>query len=218
MITVEAKKRAGIKAALQIESGMKVGLGSGSTVFFFIEKLGELCQKGLKITAAASSMRSENQAKSLGIEILPTENLLSLDVMVDGADEIDPQRRMIKGGGGALLREKLLAVISKRRVIIVDPSKCVEHLGKFPLPVEVVPFIANSTRNRLEELGYKSTFRRNEKNEFFITDNGNYIIDIPLRFPCNDPEKDNAQIKKVTGVIETGFFFNLVDELIVGEN
>src|SRR3989304_8542002 len=139
------KKRLGRAAAELIKSGMRVGLGSGSTAHFFIKRLGELCAEGLAIQAVASSNESEELAKRAGIPLTDINQLSSLDIAVDGADEIDEQKRMIKGGGGALVREKILASMSTEMVVLVEESKLCSLLGKKNLPVEMIPFGIIST-------------------------------------------------------------------------
>src|SRR5699024_5573587 len=135
-----AKKAAGEKAATFVESGMTIGLGTGSTAFWAIKKIGERVAEGLKIRAVATSIESENLAKKWNIPIVPFSEIDFLDIDIDGADEVDSNLNLIKGGGGALLREKIVAAKSKQMIVVVDESKSVETLGKFPLPVEVVPF------------------------------------------------------------------------------
>src|SRR5262245_41519549 len=140
-----AKKAVGEAAAELIHDDMLVGLGSGTTVFYFVKKLADRCQNGLKIQTVVSSKQTEKLAESLKIPIADINSFMQLDISVDGADEIDPQKRMIKGGGGALLREKIMAKMSRHRITIVDSSKCVSQLGGFPLAVEIFPFGWKST-------------------------------------------------------------------------
>ncbi|MFI0435014.1 MAG: ribose-5-phosphate isomerase RpiA [Parachlamydiaceae bacterium] len=210
------KKLAGEAAAHLIKDGMLVGLGTGSTAVFFIEALGKRCQEGLNIFAVATSERSGLQAKQLGIPILNPQHISSLDVTVDGADEIDNDKNMIKGGGGALLREKLLAKASKEMIVIVDESKCVTHLGRHPLPVEIIPFACCSTIFRLQEKHYQGSLRLNQDNTPFVTDNGNYIFDIQYSEPILNPETEHDRLKSITGIVETGFFFQIAKKVIIG--
>ncbi|CCB86264.1 MULTISPECIES: ribose-5-phosphate isomerase RpiA [Parachlamydia] len=210
-----AKEAAGRTAAQFIESGMLVGLGTGTTTHCFIEALGKRCQEGLRIQALASSERSATLAREQKIPLLQTDQVTYLDITVDGADQIDPQKRMIKGGGGALLREKILASISKEMVVIVDSSKVVEQFGSFPLPVEMVTFAYQATIKKLNALGYTGKLR--EKGGIpYVSDNGNYIFDISLPKPCLTPEKENQQIRAIPGVVETGFFFGLAGRVLIG--
>ena len=209
------KKAVGYKAAELIESGMRVGLGTGSTAFFFIERLIERCKKGLKIHAVASSVHSLEQAREGKIPLLDIDKVTSLDVTVDGADEIDPQKRMIKGGGGAHVREKIIASMSHEMIVIVDESKLVPQLGVCKLPVEVLPFAHLATLHKIEKAGYKGTFRK-KGNSFFITDNGNFLIDIHFDKPRARPEEDHETLIHIPGIVDTGFFFHLAGRVIVG--
>lgn len=211
-----AKKAAGQAAAELIQEGMLIGLGTGSTAAFFIEALGKRCQAGLKISAVATSQQSTRQAEHLGIPLEAPETVTSLDVTVDGADEIDHHKNMIKGGGGALLREKLLAQSSKEMIVIIDETKLVDYLGDHPLPVEIVPFFYRSTLHRLEMHGYQGTLRLNRGKEPFLTDNGNYIFDIQYSTPILDPQKEQERLKSIIGVIETGLFFHLAKRVVIG--
>lgn len=212
-----AKQAAGKAAVELVQNGMVIGLGTGSTAFFFIENLIERCRTTkLKITAVATSQRSSEQAQAGGIPLHDINKITSLDLTIDGADEIDHQKRMIKGGGGALLREKIIASISREMIVIVDENKVVDQLGKFPLPVEVVPFAHELTAYRLAQLGFNGSFRRTPMGELYLTDNGNYIIDIVFPNGCSTPEQDHAAIRNIPGVVEIGFFFNLAGRVIVG--
>lgn len=211
-----AKKAAGIAAAELIEDGMIIGLGTGSTAAFFIEALGKKCQEGLKISAVATSQQSAQHAQHLGIPMLAPEEITRLDITVDGADEIDHHKNMIKGGGGALLREKLLAQASKEMIVIIDEMKLVEYLGNHPLPVEIVPFVYRSTLQRLEDKGYQGVLRTTRTQEIFITDNGNYIFDIQYNDPILNPQHEHESLKSITGVVETGLFFHLAKRIVIG--
>ena len=210
------KKAAAAAAAELVEEGMIVGLGTGSTAGYFISFLGERCRRGLKINAVATSAASEQQAKSEGIPIIDINSRITIDMAVDGADEIDPAKRLIKGGGGALFREKIVAGMSEEFVVIADESKLVQHFGSFPLAVEISPFAHAATYAKLEKLGYPGALRRHASGETFVTENGNYIIDVQLPHPCTNPEKDDARIQCIPGVIETGFFFKMAGRILVG--
>lgn len=212
-----AKKAAGYAAADLIQNHMKVGIGTGSTAFYFIERLGILCNNGLSIEAVATSQKSEDLAKKAGIPIRNIDRFVSLDIAVDGADEIDPQKRMIKGGGGALLREKIIASMSKEMVVIVDKQKVVEKLGSFPLPVEIIPFGWKATTHHLEKHGFKGNIRQTKEGKDYITDNGNLIYDIHFPSLLSNPEQVEQKIRNIPGVIETGFFFNLAGRVIIGK-
>jgi len=216
MSTEAIKKAAGRAAAEFIKDGMHVGLGTGSTAFYFIARLIERVHEGLKIRAAASSLRSLKQAQEGGVPLLDINAISSLDITVDGADEIDPQKRMIKGGGGAMVREKIVASMSKELVIIVDESKLVSKLGKCKLPVEVIPFAFQATLHKMQKLGYQGAFRLNQNNSLYVTDNGNYIVDIHFPHLCEHPELDHEALIHLPGVVDTGFFFNLAGRVVVG--
>jgi ribose 5-phosphate isomerase A len=211
-----AKKAAGFAAAELIENGMLVGLGTGSTAAFFIEALGKRCREGLKILAVATSQQSLHQAEHLGIPIKDPETTTTLDVTVDGADEIDHHKNMIKGGGGALLREKLLAQSSQEMIVIIDETKLVDHLGTHPLAVEIARFFYRSTLQRIEAKGYQGVLRLNRENVPYLTENGNYIVDLQYSTPITDPIKEQEHLKSITGVIETGLFFNLAGRVVIG--
>lgn len=212
----EMKKLAGYAATNHIENGMVVGLGTGSTVFHFINRLVEKVSEGLEISIVSSSLRSESQAKKGGIQTADINTITSIDITVDGADEIDPEKRMIKGGGGALLREKILANTSREMIVIVDESKVVEKLGKHPLPLEILPFASSAIIDKIKKLGYLGTLRKNNQDGPYITDNGNYIYDIHFETLRDDPESDHEKLLRVPGVLETGFFFNLAGPVIIG--
>ncbi len=211
-----AKKAAGRAAAELIQEGMLVGLGTGSTAAFFIEALGKRCQEGLRIAAIATSQQSNRQAQQLGIPLIDPNTITMLDLIVDGADEIDHHKNMIKGGGGALLREKLLAQASHEMVVIIDETKLVDHLGDHPLPVEIASFVYCNTLQRLKAQGYQGVLRLNREKDPFVTDNGNYIFDIQYSTPILDPQKEQERLKSITGVLETGLFFDLAKRIIIG--
>lgn len=210
------KRAVGYKAAEFVQDGMLVGLGTGSTAFFFIERLVQRCKEGLRIQAAASSIQSFRQAQEGKIPMLDINAVTHLDLTVDGADEIDPQKRMIKGGGGAHVREKIVARMSREMIVIVDESKCVEKLGGCKLPVEVISFASHATLDRIQKLGYRGEFRRRADNSLFVSDNGNPIIDIHFHEPRNHPEEDHEALVHIPGVVDTGFFFHLAGKVIIG--
>lgn len=211
-----SKDAASLKALESIKDGMKVGLGTGSTSSRFILHLIERCKKGLSIEAVATSAASEKMAREGGIPLLDIYEVDRLDIAVDGADEVDPKKRLIKGAGSALLREKIIAAMAKEMIVIADETKLVEQLGKMPLPVEIIPFGSAATKRHLEALGFYGRWRQGGKGRLF-TDNQNWILDIALPFPLEHPEKANELIRSVPGVVETGFFFNLATRIIVGK-
>lgn len=214
--SVKKAKEAAAKEAVEfIKDGMLVGLGTGSTAAFFIDALIERCRQGLKISAIATSEKSHAQALKGGIPMLDEESVTVLDITVDGADEIDDQKRMIKGGGGALLREKIIASMSKEMVVVVDESKKVPFLGGFPLPIEIVPFAYRGTIHALNEKGFYGRLR-GEENKLYLTDSRHYIYDVALKGPLQHPEGLEAVIRPIPGVMTTGFFFGLAGRVVVG--
>jgi ribose 5-phosphate isomerase A len=214
----EAKKAVGYKAAELVEDGMLVGLGTGSTATYFIDGLIKRCKKGLRIEAVATSRRSQQQAINGGIPVVDINRVSTLDICFDGADEIDPQKRMIKGGGGALLREKIVASMSKEMVVIVDETKCVDKLGKFPLPIEIIPFGYRSIVNKIEQMGYLGQIRMESGNYKYVTDSGHFIYDATLTTKHPELELIQEQIIHIPGVVETGFFFGLAGRVLVGKS
>lgn len=209
------KKVAAVKAAEFIEDGMILGLGTGSTVKYLIEELAQKVNSGLTITAVSTSQRSAELASSLGINVIEIDKVKQIDLTIDGADEFDRNLNGIKGGGGALLYEKIVASHSKENIWITDSGKFVKQLGKFPLPVEVVPFGARSLFDTFEHKGYNPKFR--EKNgKLFITDGNHYIIDLHLN-AIESPLKLNTELNSIPGVIETGLFIDVADIVIMGK-
>ena len=200
-----AKKNAAERAVELIKDGMTVGLGSGSTASYAIANIGERVKRGLKIKAVASSLKSETLAKSLMIPVFDPSQIDSIDIAIDGADEVDTTGNLIKGGGGSLLREKIIAFGSKAFHVIVDDSKLVERLGnRAPVPVEITPFAAGLTMRHLQQLGCDPVMRRSNGKKF-ITDNGNLIADCSFE-EISEPAWLDVKIKMIPGVVETGLF------------
>ncbi|QUL58195.1 ribose-5-phosphate isomerase RpiA [Paenibacillus tritici] len=213
---MNVKQLAAEKAVEYVQDGMKVGLGTGSTAYWAIRKLGERVSEGLKITAVATSQASEDQARELGIPLVSFSEVDSLDLTIDGADELDGALQLIKGGGGALLREKIVAMGSARMIVVADESKAVTTLGKFPLPVEIVPFAWEWTVADLAKLGCKPELRRSG-DELYKTDNGNYIAD--CRFEAIASAADLAlSLQRIPGVVEHGLFIGIASMAIVGKS
>jgi len=209
------EKKIAAEAAVEfVEDGMIVGLGSGSTVAFFINALVSKIKSGLKITGVSTSQKTTDLAKSAGIELINLNEASEIDLTVDGADEVDKNLNGIKGGGGALLCEKIVAGYSKKNIWIVDSTKLVETLGKFPLPIEVMKFGSNQLFKILEKRGYNPKFRMNH-NKYFLTDSNNYIIDLYL-VRIDQPEKIDKELKSLPGILETGLFINIADVVVVG--
>lgn len=203
-----------------VQSGMKLGLGTGSTAAKFVDLLGEKVKGGMNVVCVPTSEATRAQAASLGISLTTLDQTPQLDLTVDGADELDGELRLIKGGGGALLREKIVAVASQRVVIIADHSKRVEMLGKFPLPVEVVPFGLEASRLMIGELaadvGLEGTIalRKTPAGNPFVTDNGNHILDCSFG-EIDDPEALEDALKLIPGVVESGLFLGIADVGII---
>ncbi|MFI5151970.1 MAG: ribose-5-phosphate isomerase RpiA [Chitinophagales bacterium] len=214
-MAINPKKLAGDYAASFVRDGMLVGLGTGSTAYWAIEKIGEMVgHSGLRIRAVSSSKKSEEQARSLKIPIVSFSDTDLIDITIDGADEVDPDKNLIKGGGGALLREKIVAFNSRKLIIIVDDSKLVKQLGRFPVPVETAIFGWERTKENLAGLGCQPNLRMSDIGPF-ITDNGNYIIDCSFR-KIEDPELLQQKINLIPGVLENGLFIHLASMVIVG--
>ena len=212
----ELKKLAAEKAVEEVEDGMIVGLGTGSTMKYTLKKLGELVRNGLKIQGIATSINTKRIAQEEGIPLTTIDKHPEIDITIDGADEVDSSLNLIKGGGGALTREKIIAYNSKKVVIIIDDSKIVKALGiDFPLPVEVIKFGWTSTKKALESFGCGVALREIIQGEPFITDNGNYILDCEFKYIL-EPEQLEKDINNIPGVVENGLFINLTHQVIVG--
>lgn len=212
---MNAKQVAAEYAVKAITNGMTVGLGTGSTSLFAIEAIAKRVKEGLSIKAVASSIRSEEMAKNAGITLVPFAEVKQIDIYIDGADEVDGELNLIKGGGGALLREKILAFHSTEFIVIVDSSKLVKHLGKFLLPVEIVPFAMELTIRQLRELGC-NTILRQQTARPYSTDNGNYIVDCDFQ-KIENVEALHHAIGIIPGVVENGLFLkNMVSRVTVG--
>lgn len=202
------KREAGEAAADLVTDGMVVGLGTGSTVRYTIEALGRRVQQGLRITGIPTSKSSEELARKLGIPVATLDDHAVVDLTIDGADEVDPQLRLIKGGGGALTREKVVARVSKRMVVVADAAKLVQHLGStFALPIEVLPFGKGPVKAHVEHLGGHVTLRQKDGKPF-VTDNGNWILDSKWE-SIVDPEKLEVALETFPGVVTCGLFLGL---------
>lgn len=217
----DMKRRAALKAIELVEPGMKLGLGTGSTAKLFVDLLGAKVKSGFDVICVPTSEATRLQAESLGIRLTTLDETPSLDLTVDGADELDDELQLIKGGGGALLREKIVAMASDRMVVIADDSKRVAQLGAFPLPVEVVRFGWRSTEewilSCLDEAECTGTvsLRAAKSGEAFLTDGGNYILDCALG-EIADADMLHDLLKSVPGVVETGLFVGIADTAILG--
>lgn len=220
LTTDQYKRQAAEHAMPLVEDGMVLGLGTGSTAAHFVDLLGQRVNEGLKVVCVPTSESTRAQAERLGIPLVDLDRQPSLDLTIDGADEIDPELRLIKGGGGALLREKIVATASDRMVVIADHSKLVATLGAFPVSVEVVRFGLAATRNLVEALAAEAgcpgeiALRMKPDGQPFVTDGGHLILDCAFG-RIADPEALDEALKLVPGVVENGLFLGIADAAIV---
>ncbi|TAI48532.1 ribose-5-phosphate isomerase RpiA [Flagellimonas allohymeniacidonis] len=210
------KKKAAEEAVKWVKNGMVLGLGTGSTVEFMIQALAKLVAKGLQVVGVPSSERTKELAGNLGIPLTTLDEAGILDLNIDGADEFDSNFRLIKGGGGALLREKIIAFNSKVNLIIADSTKQVEKLGKFKLPIEVIPFAKKGVLMKLEHMNLHPVLRL-QSGKPFTTDENNLVIDVDI-FAIEDVEALNHTLMEIPGVVETGLFLNLADVILMGKD
>ena len=218
----QAKFVAAKRACEFVEDGMKLGLGTGSTAAWMVRCLADRIDKeGLKVKGMPTSNRTADLAKELGIETISLDQAGQLDLTIDGTDEFDENLNLVKGGGGALLQEKVVAAASNKMIVIADTGKSVNQLGKFPLPVEVLGFGINSSQSLLEKLLHSQDVdqsiikTRMSNNLPFITDEGNYILDLHLG-RIGDPATLNVTLNQVPGVVENGLFVNMCDLILIG--
>jgi ribose 5-phosphate isomerase A len=213
----DQEKELAARASLQfVRDGDVVGLGSGSTAAYAVRYLGERVRAGMKIRGIATSVQTQNLAASVGIPLTTLEEVQRIDVTIDGADEFDPELRLIKGGGGALLHEKIVASASRQVIIIADSSKQVCVLGKVPLPVEVIRFGEALVSEKISVLGATVRLRKDKAGKPFITDEGNHILDCHFgQIP--DPPALAHTLSEIPGVVEHGLFINLADLMLLGK-
>ena len=213
---INAKRRAGERAVELVEDGMTLGLGTGSTAYWAVERLGERVRaEGLRVRCVPTSRRTEEQARGLGLPLVTFADVQELDLTIDGADEIGPGLALVKGGGGALLREKLVAAASRRMVVVADASKRVARLGRFPLPVEVVPFAWEVTARRVAGVtNCRPAPRAGDGGGLYVTDNANYVLDCPCGVIA-DPAALERELKLIPGVVESGLFVGLASRAFV---
>jgi ribose 5-phosphate isomerase A len=213
----DQEKQAAARAGLRfVKDGQVVGIGTGSTAAYFIQLLGEQVRNGLRIRGIPTSDHSRQQAAGLGIPITTLDECSEIDVTVDGADEVDPELRLIKGGGGALLREKIVASATKNYVVIVDATKRVPVLGKFPLPVEVIKFAQAVVLRKIKALGARVSLRRQADGKPFLTDENNHILDCSFG-QISDVEKLARQLSDMPGVVEHGLFIGMASVVLVAD-
>jgi len=218
----KGKRAAALKALDFVEGGMKLGLGTGSTAKWFVDLLAaRMRDDGLAVTGVPTSSRTRVQAESLGIPLMTLDEAGWLDLTVDGADEFDAYLNLVKGGGGALLQEKIVATASERMVVITDPSKEVAALGAYPLPVEIVRFGHATTTRQIErvlnrhDVARSAVKLRQGADGAFLTDEGHFILDLDLG-RIGDPERLNADLNTVAGVVETGLFIGIASAVVIG--
>ena len=215
MANEREKEIAGRAAAELVRDGEVVGLGTGSTAYFAVVALGERVKAGLKIIGIPTSVQTGDLAQKVGIRLNTLDEHPEIDITIDGADEVDPQLRLIKGGGGALTREKVIASASKKMVVVVDSSKVVTALGKFPLPVEVIAFARTVVEKKITALGGSPKLRLKSDGSPFLTDNGNQILDCSFG-KIADPPGLALVLDGTPGVVEHGLFIGLAKMALVG--
>jgi ribose 5-phosphate isomerase A len=210
----ELKRQAAARALEEVQGGMKLGLGSGSTAKHFVELLGERVRAGLKVVGVPTSEVTRTDALRCGIALTTLDEVDQLDLTVDGADEIDHSLNLIKGGGGALLREKIVAAASDRMIVIADDSKWVETLGHFPLPIEIIPFGIAATQHAIAGAFAKSgvsgqmAIRKNRDGHVFVTDGGHWIVDAHLG-RIQEAQRLAVLLSEIPGVVEHGLFIGM---------
>jgi ribose 5-phosphate isomerase A len=214
---MELKKRVGYEAAKLVKDGDVVGLGTGSTTHYFIEKLGKMIKnEEIDIMGVPTSYQSFFLARDSNIPVTTLDEH-DIDIAVDGADEVDPELNLIKGGGAAHTLEKIVDESSDRFIVIVDGSKIVSKLGNFPVPVEVIPNATRTVKNHLIQMGGNPSLRMAERKDGpVVTDNGNFIYDV--KFTIKNPKKLETELNTIPGVVENGIFSQIVDEVIIGRD
>ena len=212
------KKNAAAKAAKEVKNGQVIGVGSGSTVSYFIEEIGRrIKEEELRIQAVTSSFQSHYELIKHGVPLTTLDEHPLLDMTIDGADEVDKNLNLIKGGGAALTQEKIIARYTKKLIIIVDSSKFVETLGQFPLPIEVIPKATTPVKNYIKQLGATPKIRLGiKKMGPIITDNGNFILDCQFN-RIEKPEELEKELNNIPGIVENGLFTGLTDTVYIGK-
>lgn len=212
---LDREKQAAARASLKfVEDGQIVGLGSGSTAAYFVRFLGERVREGLKIRGIPTSIATQKLAAGLGIPLTTLDDCQQIDVAIDGADEVDPHLQLIKGGGGAFLREKIIASAARKFVIIADSSKQVSVLGKFPVPVEVVPFAERLVTREVAALGASVELRQQSSGGPYVTDEGHHILDAQFG-EIREPGILAEKIASIPGVVEHGLFVSMASAVLI---
>ena len=212
----ETKKRAAVQSLTYVQQHMTIGIGTGSTVYWFIQELAKRVQEGLVCSCVPTSNATNMLAKQLGIPMLELNDVTKIDLTIDGADEIDRQLCLIKGGGGALLQEKMVAAASDKLIIIADGSKLVKQLGAFPLPVEVIPYGWKQVQQHIQSANSITATLRTENEQPFITDHGHYILDCHFQ-EINDPGELSVTLNAIPGVVENGLFIKMANQAIIAD-
>jgi ribose 5-phosphate isomerase A len=215
MANEEEKEAAGRAAAKLVRDGDVVGLGTGSTAYFAVIALGERVKAGLKIIGIPTSIQTGDMARGVCIPLTTLDDNPEIDITIDGADEVDPQLRLIKGGGGALLREKVVASASKKMVVVADSGKMVPVLGKFPLPVEIISFARTVVERKMVSLGGSPKLRTKPDGSPYLTDNGNQILDCSFG-QIADAAGLALALSNIPGIVEHGLFIGLASVALVG--
>ena len=213
--TDEIKQKVAKHAAEFVLDGMTVGIGTGSTARHLLYALADRIRQGLKFVGVPTSAQTLQQARELNIPMIELDEAETIHLAIDGADEISPELNLIKGGGGAFLQEKMVAFAAQQFIVIADESKMVDLLGKFHLPVEVVPYGLKRITQYIEALGCKKVLLRHRNNEIFITDHGHYVLDCHFK-TITDPQHLNEKLKEIPGVVENGLFLQMADVAIIG--
>jgi ribose 5-phosphate isomerase A len=213
----QIKEMVGRLAADFVQPGMTIGIGTGSTAYWFIIALAEKINNGLKCLAVPTSQKTKELAKKHFIPLADLNDVDIIDLTIDGADEINSELHLIKGGGGALLQEKMVASASRQFIVIADEQKYVPHLGRFPLPVEVLPYGWKQTRKKIEQTGCDKVELRKKDGEAFITDHGHFILDCYFD-QIDNPYQLNVQLNNIPGLLETGLFLDMTDAVLIGNS
>ena len=215
MANEREKEAAGRAAAKLVNDGDVVGLGTGSTAYFAVVALGERVHAGMKVVGIPTSIKTADQARAAGIPLTTLDQHPVIDITIDGADELDPHLRLIKGGGGALLREKVVASASKKMVVVADSAKLVPVLGKFPLPIEIISFARAVVEKRIVALGASPKLRTRPDGTPYLTDNGNQILDCSFQ-EIADPAALARTLSDTPGIVEHGLFIGLASMALIG--
>lgn len=211
----EIKQLVAQQAAQLVQNNMTVGIGTGSTIYWLIKELGERVNKGLFFRAIPTSKKTAALAAKHKIPLAELNDVTSIDITIDGADEIDGNLQLIKGGGGALLQEKMVAAASKELFILADETKLVEQLGKFPLPLEVIPFGWKQVQRKINETYNIEATLRVQDDQPFVSDHGHYILDCPFH-KIENPDILSYDLNAIPGVVDNGLFVNMADLVLIG--